>query len=379
MNSLIRIFAIFKKEVTELVRDPIYLSLAVIVPLLLKLIFGYGLSMDVKNIPISFINEDGTYLSREYMNSFFNSEYFKLYSVEKSYKDIDKLINSGKIRVYIVIPYDFSRKLYAGESSKVQVIVDGSFPSRAEVVRGYVTAINTMFTERLISDYLSKAGHSEISVSPIILENRAWYNPALESNNFIIPGLLVTTLMFYPALLASLIVVREKERGNIFNLYCSPIKPFEIVLGKAVPYISVAFFDYLIIFIMSTVLFQVKFLGSFLFLSVSTFIYITCTIGIGLFISTVTKSQISAMLITFIGTVIPAFLYSGLLNPVGGLDAMGQFVSHLLPATYFMGIVRGIYLKGLGFMFYLRDLIILTIYTLIVYIVTTLLFKKRID
>jgi ABC-2 type transport system permease protein len=379
MNSLIRIFAIFKKEGTELLRDPIYLGLAIIVPLILKLIFGYGLSMDVKNIPVSFINEDGTYLSREYMNSFFNSEYFKLYSVEKSYKNVDKLIRSGKIRVYIVIPYDFSRKLYAGEPSKVQVIIDGSFPSRAEVVRGYVTAINGMFTERLISDFLSQAGYTGITVSPVTIENRAWYNPALESNNFIIPGLLVTTLMFYPALLASLIVVREKERGTIFNLYCSPVKPFEIVLGKSTPYIFVAFFDYIIIFIMSTILFRVNFLGSFLFLSASTFIYITCTIGIGLFISTITRTQISAMLITFIGTVIPAFLYSGLLNPVGGLDAMGQFVSHLLPATYFMGIVRGIYLKGLGFMFYLRDLIILFIYTLIVYIITTLFFKKRID
>jgi ABC-2 type transport system permease protein len=372
-----KIVAIIKKEGRELLRDPIYLGLAIIVPLALKLIFGYGLTLDVKNIPILFIDYNRTYLSREYINAFTNSEYFKLYGIINSYKEADSQVRAGKIRVYVVIPEDFSRKLYSGKNVLLQTIVDGSFPSRAEVIRGYTAAINAQFNQRIVAEFISKNANNS-NLLPLSIEGRAWYNPALESKNFIIPGLLVTTLMFYPALLASLVVVREKERGTIFNLYCSPVKPFEIVFGKAIPYILVAFFDYIIIFLMSTLLFRVTFTGSFFLLTFITFIYITCTIGIGMLISIVTKTQISAMLITFIGTMVPAFLYSGLLNPVTGLDPMGQFVSHLIPATYFMGIVRGIYLKGLGFTFYLKDIITLFIYTVIVYSIAIISFKKRI-
>ncbi len=140
----------------------------------------------------------------------------------------------------VVIPPDFSRKLYSGNPTQVQVLIDGSFPMRAEVMKGYVSAINMQFNQRLLKDFASAHGISQVRF-PISVETKAWYNPALESKNFILPGELVTTLMFYPVLLASLIVVREKESGSIFNLYCSPVKAWEVVFGKVIPYISVSF------------------------------------------------------------------------------------------------------------------------------------------
>lgn len=372
-----RIYAIIRKETRELIRDPVYLSLVFIVPIALTLLFGYGLIIDVKNIPMLFYDLDRSAVSREYMHSFTNSEYFRFVGLAKNYKEVDHVIRSGDIRVVVVIPPDFSRRLNEGRPAQVQFLVDGSFPWRAEVIKGYVSVINFLFNQKMVTEYLSRKGQAEVVAFPISVEGRAWYNPSLESKNFIIPGLLVTTLMFFPALLSALIVVREKESGNIFNLYCSPVKPWEVVAGKAIPYIAVAFINYILIFLMSIMLFKVRFIGSFTLLSVSALLYIACTIGIGLCISILSRTQVAAMIITFLITVVPAFLYSGFLSPITSQETAGQIVSRFIPATYFMGMVRGIYLKGMGFTYYAWELIALTLYATIVYTIAILSFKKR--
>jgi len=373
-----RVYAIIRKEMRELLRDPVYLSLIFIVPIALNLLFGYGLIIDVKNIPMLFYDLDRSALSREYMHSFTNSEYFRFVGLAKNYKEVDHVIRSGDVRVVVVIPPDFSRRLNEGRPAQVQFLVDGSFPWRAEVVKGYVSVINFLFNQKMVTEYLSKKGQAEVIAFPISVEGRAWYNPALESKNFIIPGLLVTTLMFFPALLAALVVVREKESGTIFNLYCSPARPWEVVAGKAVPYITVAFISYIIIFLMSVMLFKVRFTGNFFVLTLGAILYISCTIGIGLFVSIISRTQVAAMIITFLITVIPAFLYSGFLSPLTSQDMTGQIVSRFIPATYFMGMVRGVYLKGLGFNYYVWDVATLMLYAAIVYTIAIASFKKRI-
>lgn len=373
-----RIYAIIRRETREIIRDPVYLALIYIVPVSVMVMLGFGLTMDVKNIPVLFYDQDRSSLSREYINSFTNSEYFRNVGLARDYKEIDNVIRSGKIRVVAVIPPDFSRRLHEGRPAQVQFLIDGSFPMRAEVVNGYVAAINTQFNQRMVSDYLSLKGQSGAIVFPVSVEGRAWYNPSLESKNFVIPGLLVTTLMFYPALLAALVVVREKESGTIFNLYCSPVRPWEVVAGKAIPYIGVTFINCIIIFLMSVILFEVRFIGSIILLSAGAFLYIACTIGIGLLISILSRTQIAAMLITFLGTMIPAFLFSGFMSPITSQDITGQIVSRFIPASYFMGMVRGIYLKGLGFNYYAWDLVTLAIYAAIVFSIAIISFKKRV-
>ncbi len=372
-----RLRGILKKEFKELLRDPLYLTFALIVPTVIVFLMGYGLILDVKNIAIAFIDYERSQLSREYRYSFTNSEYFRFYSLIDSYKDAEELIKSGKCRIVVVIPQDFSRKLYSGKPAQVQILIDGSFPMRAEVMKGYVTAINTQFNEKLLKDYANRVGGSAINF-PITAEIRAWYNPSLESKNFILPGMLVTTLMFYSVLLASLVVVREKESGSIFNLYCSPVKAWEVVFGKAIPYICIAFVTYLIIFFLSVGLFQTKFIGSFTLLTFATIIYLFCAIGVGIFISIVAKTQISAMLIAFIGTIIPAYLYSGFFSPITSMSASAQFISKIIPASYFMGIVRGVYLKGIGLESFTVDLISMTAYATAVYSIAMLSFRKKV-
>ena len=374
---LTRFVAILKKEFRELLRDPLYLTFALVVPVVIIILMGYGMILDVKNIPVSFIDYDRTPLSREYKYSFTNSEYFKFYKLIDSYKEAEELIQSGECRIIIVIPPDFSRKLYSGKPSQVQVLIDGSFPMRAEVMKGYVSAINRQFNQRLLKDFAQRQGISQFTF-PISVEMRAWYNPAMESKNFILPGELVTTLMFYSVLLASLIVVREKESGSIFNLYCSPVKPWEVVFGKAIPYITVSFVTYLIIFVLTVLLFKTKFIGSFIFLTFSTVIYLFCTVGVGVLISVLAKTQITAMLIAFLGTIIPSFIYSGYFSPITSMSETGQLISKTIPASYFMDIVRGVYLKGIGIESHITDLISLLLYATVVYSLAILLFRKRI-
>lgn len=373
-----RVFSIIRKETRELLRDPVYLGLAFVVPMVLMLLFGYGMSMDVKHLPIAFVDHDRSTFSRDYIDGFVHSEYFDFIGVLENNAQAEEGIKSGHARVIIDIPPDFGRQLTGNQPVVVGVTVDGSFATRAEVIRAYVIAIHVLYNERLLSDFIMRRGTATGPIMPVQMDMTVWYNPSLESINFVVPGMLVLILMLYPALLGALLVVREKEAGTIFNFYASPVYRWEILLGKALPYIVVAFLDYLMIYAMSIWLFQVRFIGDFWVLSSAALLYSICSIGIGLLISVLTRTQLAAMLITFLSTMTPAFNYSGFMTPVSSMDATGQFIAHLIPATYFMGIVRGTYLKGLGFDFFWPDLLALGIYTLVLYGLSWLFLKKRI-
>ena len=373
-----RVFAIIRKETRELLRDPVYLGLAFVVPMVLMLLFGYGLSMDVKHLPIAFVDHDRSTFSRDYIDGFVNSEYFDFIGVLENNAQAEKGIKSGHTRVIIDIPPDFGRQLSSNHPVAVGVTIDGSFATRAEVIRAYVIAINALFNERLLSNFIMRRGTAQGPMMPVQMDMTVWYNPSLESINFVVPGMLVLILMLYLALLGALLVVREKEAGTIFNFYASPVFRWEILLGKAFPYIVVAFLDYLMIYAMSIWLFNVRFIGDFWVLSSAALLYSICSIGIGLLISVLTKTQLAAMLITFLSTMTPAFNYSGFMTPVSSMDATGQFIAHLIPATYFMDIVRGTYLKGLGFDYFWPNLLALGIYTVVLYGLSWLFLKKRI-
>ena len=373
-----RVFSIIRKETRELLRDPVYLGLAFVVPMVLMLLFGYGLSMDVKHLPIAFVDHDRSTFSRDYIDGFVHSEYFDLVGVLENNAQAEEGIKSGRTRVIIDIPPDFGRQITSNRPVAVGVTVDGSFATRAEVTRAYIIAIHMLYNERLLSDFIMRRGTAPRPMMPVQMDMTVWYNPSLESINFVVPGMLVLILMLYPALLGALLVVREKEAGTIFNFYASPVFRWEILLGKALPYIIVAFLDYLMIYAMSIWLFQVRFIGDFWVLSSAALLYSICSIGIGLLISVLTRTQLAAMLITFLTTMTPAFNYSGFMTPVSSMDATGQFIAHLIPATYFMDIVRGTYLKGLGFDFFWPDLLALGIYTIVLYGLSWFFLKKRI-
>ncbi|HJR02012.1 MAG TPA: ABC transporter permease [Methylomirabilota bacterium] len=372
-----RALAIARKETRELLRDPAYLGLAVVVPVLLILVLGYQLSLDVKGLLVAVVDRDRSRWSREYIDGLVNSEYFRLVGALDSAEEAREWIRSGRARVVVDIPPDFGRRLSAGEPATVGVTVDGSFPSRGQIGAAYVAAINSLYNERLLREYLARHGAGDDRSWPVQMELAVWYNPTLESKNFIVPGMLVVILMIFPPLLSALLIVRERESGTILNLYCSPAGRWDILAGKALPYVGVSFLDFLLIFAASLWLFRVRFVGTVWMLVVGALLYSVCTVGLGLLISAVTRSQLAAMLATFLGAVAPAFTFSGIFTPTASLDAVGRFVSRLIPATYFMDVVRGSYLKGGGVAPYLPSLAILTLYAVVIYGAAWLALRKR--
>jgi ABC-2 type transport system permease protein len=373
-----RILAIARKETRQLLRDPVYLGLAFAVPLMLLILLGYQLSVDVKNLPVAVVDRDRSPWSRQYVDGFVNSEYFRLVGRLDTDAEAREWIRAGRARVVLDIPPDFGRRLSANERVAVGVTIDGSFPSRGQVSLGYVVAVSTLYNQQLLRTWLAQHGRRTGQVWPVEMDLSVWYNPTLESKNFIVPGMLVIVMMIFPPLLSALLVVRERESGTILNLYCSPASRWDVVAGKALPYVAVSFLDFLVIFTSSVWLFQVRFVGSAWLLSAGALLYSICTVGLGLLISTFTRTQLAAMLATFVIAVAPAFTFSGIFVPVASQDAVGRFVARLIPATYFMDVVRGAYLKGGGVTPYLPNLGGLSMYAVVVYTAAWLAFRKRV-
>ncbi|HET7217499.1 MAG TPA: ABC transporter permease [Vicinamibacterales bacterium] len=372
-----RVLAVIRKETREVLRDPIYLVLAIAVPIVVTTLLALGFVLDVKNLPVAFYDQDRSPLSREYMYSFTNSEYFRLVTIVNSEAELDHLIESAAVRAAVVVPPDFSRRLSGGQPATVQVLVDGSFPSRALVASGYIAAIDAQFSAAQRAGFLARQGLNQSSVAPVTVEGRVWFNPSLETKNSLVPGLMVISLMFYPGLLAALVVVREKERGTILNLYCSPVRRWEVIAGKAVPYIALAFVVYLLLFALNLYVFHVRFVGNPFVLTAAALLYIAASVGFGLVISVFSSTQVGAMLVTFIGLMTPSILFSGLMTPVSSMEPSAQFISRLIPASYFIAMVRGVYLKGLGFRDFAHDLLTLFIFAAAVYCIAIAGFRKK--
>ncbi len=351
-----RLYAVVAKEVKEILRDHLYLLMAFVVPVLLTVMFGFGLTMDVKNIPFAVVDLNRSSLSREYVDRLGRSPYFTLKDYTSHTAPVEQGLTRGLLRLGVIIPPDFDRLIQQGQETEVQALIDGAFPDRAVTIRSYLEVINLEFNREILAG--GRFGSPE-AVPWINVEPRAWYNSTLESKNFIVPGLIAANLFFYPALLASIAVVREKESGSIFNIYCSPIRRWEYVVGKIIPYWAIGGINYLLLFLVADYIFAVPFRGSFIFLSVSAVLYLGVCTSLGLLMSILFKTQVAAMLITTVITLIPAFIYSGFFISVASMGPEAQFMAYILPVTYFMEIVRGVFLKGLGIRHYWSNVVIL--------------------
>ena len=369
-----RLFAVVKKELREIRRSPLYLALAFGVPVVIMLLFGFGLTLDVKNIPLAVLDQSRSAASRQFLDHIVKSPYFRVLAQPQDYAELERLLLKGKVRAAVVVPPDFERRFVTTGDPAFQALIDGVFPDRASAIRWYLEAITAAYNQELARRQ-APAG----PVPLIRVETRAWFNPDLESKNFIVPGLIVTTLTFYPALLASLAIVREKESGAILNVYISPIRPWEYVVGKLLPYLAIACVNYLTLFLLTDWVFRVPFKGSFLFLSLATFIFLAATTSLGLLMSTLFKTQVAAMLITTVATLIPAFIYSGFFISVHSMGPEARFMGLLMPATFFMEICRGIFLKGLGPAAYVPQLLALCGYGVTYLALAIFKVKKRLD
>ncbi len=340
-----RLLAYSLREVIELLRDPIRLGFALAGTALLMLVFGFGITFDVENLTYAAFDRDRTPESRRYLESFAGSRYFEERPPITSHAEMDRRLKSGDIILALEVPPDFGRDILSGRQTTVAAWIDGSMPFRAETVRGYLEGLHS----RYVNDTLARELNRPLQQAPVVVASRYRYNQSFESVNAMVPTVIVILLVFIPAVLMALAVVREKELGSITNLYVTPVNRLEFLLGKQLPYVAVGMVNFLLMTTLAVTLFGVELKGSFLALSLGALLYVTATTGLGLVISSFTRTQIAALFGTAIATMVPTVLFSGMMQPVSSLEGAGAFIGRGFPAGYFMTISVGTFTKALGF------------------------------
>lgn len=377
-----RILAVAKREWREIYRDRLFLSLAFVFPITMMLAFAYGLSLDVEDIPIAVLDQDRSELSREYIHRFTDSRYFNFLGYLNHPDEIDELLTTQRIRAAIVIPDHFQSNLQEGRPAPVQHLLDGTFTTRARTTKGYMIAITRAFEKDVVINFLSqRLGVSPQQVTeqlaPIKVQVRYLYNQAVESSQSLPPRLIVLVLLVASPFLTVVGIVREKENGSIYNMYASDTSREEYLIGKLMPYASIAAINALLLWAIAVWVFQAPFKGSAVLFISATLLYVLCTTVIGLVISVFVRTQVAGVLITAILTIVGGMLYSGVLTPVSMLSEDNQLVCHLLPAMYYTEIVDGVFLRNVGLAVLWPNLVVLAAYTVLLLIVGYAKFTKR--
>ncbi|MCR5942726.1 ABC transporter ATP-binding protein/permease [Ochrobactrum sp. XJ1] len=333
------------RETLELLRDPIRATMAVLGTLILMFVMGYGINTDVEDLTFAVLDRDDSTISRAYVLDISGSRYFVEKSPIASYDDMDRRMRSGELNLALEIPPGFGRDVLRGKDVQIGGWLDGSNPSRAETVSGYVQGMHAVWLSSRAREALGRtATEPEFSI-----ELRYRYNPDIKSLVTMAPAVIPLLLMMIPAMLATLSVVREKELGSITNLYVTPVTRLEFLLGKQLPYIVVAMLNFILLTAFAVFVFQVPFTGSFAVFLLAALLYVTAATALGLVVSAFVKSQIAAILATSVVTILPAMQFSGLVDPVSSLEGFGAFISKIYPTTYFTTIARGTFSKALGF------------------------------
>ncbi len=333
------------RETLELRRDPVRASLALFGTLLLMFIIGYGISMDVEDLNYAVLDQDQTTLSESYALNMSGSRYFIERPPIKDTADMDRRMRSGELALALEIPPGFARDVQRGAAVQIGAWVDGSMPQRAETVLGYVKGMH----QGWLSDMSQRMLGQPPSLGASTIETRYRYNPDVKSLPAMVPAVIPMLLMMIPAVLSALSVVREKEMGSIVNLYVTPVTRSEFLLGKQLPYILLGLLNFLLMTLLAVTVFEVPIKGNFLTLAAAALLFVVFATGFGLLASAFTRSQIAALFITMVGTLIPTVQYAGLINPVSSLEGIGAFIGRLYPTTYFLIISRGVFSKALGF------------------------------
>ena len=365
---------IISKEFTQLSRDVRSVIIIVLIPLFLLIVFGYGVTMDIKNVNLVICDFDRSEFSRNFIEKFISSGFFSLYDEVESIDAIDRYLISGKVKVGIIIPANFSNEVGAGRTVKVQIIIDGSDANTANVVLGYVQQIIQSFSSDIIANFIFKKTGKLIST--VDLKPRVWFNPELKSVNFFIPGLMSLIMMIMTVLMTSLSISRERELGSFEKLISTPLNPFFIITGKAIPYAILAFFDSILILLAGRILFGLEVKGSLSLLLLITAVFILCGLNLGLIISTITKSQQATMAVAFISTVVPSFVLSDFVFPIRNMPFVLQLISYFIPARYYLEVIRGVILKGNGVWEHISSISILFVFMVWTFGVGTMRLKK---
>lgn len=380
--SLKRVATVASKEWREMVRDRMFVLLAFLLPVLWMLVFGYGLVLDVEKIPFVVVDRDHSSLSRDYLYRFTTSRYFDFKGSLVGEAEAGDWLESGKARAVIVVPEKFEERLVAGQPAAVQTLIDGTFPLRTDITKGYVIAINGAFSADLLSDHVARMqgvsrARAEILAHPIKLEIRYLYNEEVRSSWSTIPALVMFSLMLAPPLLTALGIVREKESGSIYNIYSATVGKVEYLAGKLAPYVAVSFVNAVVLWLLATLWFGVPFKGNVGLFLISALLFVLTSTGIGLLVSIMVSTQIAALIVTMVISILPTILFSGLIVPVSSLSPGAWIQAHFFPGMYFTNIVRGTFLKGVGLDVLWPDVLALALYAVVLRFVGYHLFTKR--
>ena len=368
-----RLVALAWRETLQIWRDPFRLFSAFLVPVMLMLIFGFGLNLDIQRLPFAVLDQDQTPESREYVQAFAASPYFDKTVVVDSQAAMEKSFQQGQTRLGIEIPPDFGADLRSGRPTEVALRIEGTMPYRAETARGYALGVHADHVERLARD----RGLEALLAADVNVATRYWYNQALLSKNAFVPGLIAAILVLIPAMLTAVAVVRERELGSITNFYATPTRKLEFLWGKQLPYAVITFLNFVILAGLTVFLFDVPIGGSITALVLGAIPFAFAATSIGLLISIFTRTQVAASFVTLILTMIPSFQYSGLLSPVSSLEGGSWLFGNLFPTTYFLNISVGTFTKDLGVAPLLDDYAALVIFFAVITAASTLLLRKR--
>ena len=342
--SLLRVIGYSYRESLELFRDKVRLTFALLGTVILMFVIGYGISLDVEDLKFAVLDQDKTPLSQSYIENIAGSRYFLEKESLNSFEQLDERMKKGEISLAFVIPPDFGKNLTKGYSEEIAVWIDGTFPFRAETIHGYVQGLHYNYIERFYKENFGMDISSDVN---ILL--RYSYNQDFKSIYSIVPAVIPMLLIFIPAILMALSVVREKELGSITNFYATPVTKLEFLLGKQLPYVFVSFISFLILVFFAIFVFDVPLKGNFFTLSFAALLYIICTTGIGLLMSSFAKTQIAALAGTAIFTLLPTVQFAGLKDPVSSLEGIGRLIGEVFPVTYFINISRGLFSKNVSF------------------------------
>lgn len=372
-----RIGALAYKEGLHILRDWRALMVVLVMPVLMLVLYGYAVNLDVKHLRVAVYDPDGSQASRELVRVVGASESFDVVAHLGHERHIAPLLDRGKVKVVLVFPSDFGRRVARGERVPLQILVDGSDANTALLTIGDLQTLLADHSLRLIQEALRRAGGPKEATLPVEVRRRCWYNPNLRSVNYIVPGLIAVLLMMLSALLTSLCVVRERETGTFETLAVLPIRPSEIILGKLLPYVLIAWVDVALVTLAARWIFHVPFRGSPGLLMALSLLFLTASLGIGLLISVLARSQQVAMLVAVLTTMLPSVLLSGFIFPIRNMPLLVRALTFLIPARHFLVILRGIFLKGLGLASLWPEALMLGAFGVVVLALASRRFEKR--
>lgn len=368
-----------QKEFLQFKRDPKMFAMILIAPIIQLIFLGYAANFDVNVVHTAVYDMDKSEASRKYIESFESTGYYSFDYYFDNYDQLTEHIDNAEVIMGLVIPRGFEEKINRSETVQVQAIFDGSDGNTASIAAGYLQGITQKYSKDIVTEIRNKLGMQVIPVGSVQSETRVWYNPELKTRNFMVPGIVALLLMIITLILTSLAIVKEKEIGTLEQLIVTPIKPVQMIIGKLVPFALLGFAAVILVITAMYIIFGIAVKGSVVFLLFSSFVFILSTLGLGLFVSTISKTQQQAMMLAIFLVMMPMVFLSGFAFPIENMPQIIQWITYIIPLRYFMTIIRGIILKGIGIADLWLQLLAMLGLGILIFGLSVQRFQKRID